>query len=199
MPSSVAEEPHPSFHYSNITPEGSVLGLTYGLTDFSPAASPNVSSNSSWASDANRPCSIYRYAHNHERHEELAFSLSAVPEAGHPWTVGTAATDDRHPCARPRDAVAGSPVHSDAPLHRYMAVVQAHEFLAFALESSSQDQPTQQPHLTPQKLIKEPPSTRLTFYAPGVDALEDGEDIEVTESMLLNLYAPQNPIYKHVC
>ncbi|KAG7293662.1 hypothetical protein NEMBOFW57_003717 [Staphylotrichum longicolle] len=200
MPSSVAEEPYPSNHYySDITPEGSVLGLTYGLADPSPAASPNVSSNSSWAADANRPCSIYRYAHNHERHEELAISLSAAPEPGHPWTVGPATADNRHSFARAPDAKAGCLSHSDAPMHRYMNVIQAHEFLAFALESSSQAQPPpQQPHhLNPPEPAKEPPSTRWTMHASGVDALEDGEDIDVTEeSLRLNLQQQQREKYQ---
>lgn len=176
-----------------------MLGLTYGLTDPSPAASPNVSSNSSWAADANRPCSIYRYAHNHERHEELAISLSAAPEAGCPWTVEPATADDRHSFARAPDARAGCLAHSDAPMHRYMNVVQAHEFLAFALESSSsQTQPPPQPrHLNPPEPTKEPPSTRWTLHASSVDALEDGEDIDVTEeSLRLRQYVSQSPIHK---
>jgi len=199
MPSCIAEEPFSPHLYANITPEESVRGLTFGLADNSSAASPNVSSNSSWASDANRPSSIYRYAHNHERHEELAISLSAVPEAGYQWTVGTAAADDKHPFTKLPDAAARSLAHSDAPLHRYMANIQAHEFLAFALESSSQDQPTQQHPLPSPKHTKETRSPLLMLNASGVDAIEDGEDNDVTEeTTLLKLYVCQNPFRKHV-
>jgi hypothetical protein len=192
MPNSVAEEPFSPHFYANITPEDSVLGLTYGLTDVSPAASPNVSSNSSWVSDANQPSSIYRFAHNHERHEELAISLSAVPDAVYPWTVGNATADDRPPFAKAPDVgVNRSFAHSDAPLHRYVSDVHAHELLAVALKSS-QDQPTQQHPIPPPKHNKVTRSTIL--LSGGVEAIEEGEDADVTEELARSLlYVFQNP------
>ncbi|KAL2195575.1 hypothetical protein P885DRAFT_7628, partial [Corynascus similis CBS 632.67] len=61
--------------FVDITPEDSLFGTTTHIDDGSLPASPNVSDNSSWASDTNLPLSVRRYIQNHERHEALLLSL----------------------------------------------------------------------------------------------------------------------------
>ncbi|KAL1837775.1 hypothetical protein VTJ49DRAFT_3411 [Mycothermus thermophilus] len=71
--------PQSPFHPAMIiTPEASLLDPSSSPpAPTSPPRSPNLSTNSSWATydDAKQPSTLERYIHNHERHEHLALSI----------------------------------------------------------------------------------------------------------------------------
>ncbi|AEO59534.1 hypothetical protein MYCTH_2034916, partial [Thermothelomyces thermophilus ATCC 42464] len=65
----------PGHAFTSITPEDSLDGAAIALDNDSPPASPDVSTNSSWASNTDRPFAVGRYVHSHERHEALLLAI----------------------------------------------------------------------------------------------------------------------------
>lgn len=125
--------------FVDITPENSVFGPTYGLPT-TLAASPNISSNSSGTSDAAEPSSLERYLQSDERHEEIALSIPVAPEECH---TGTAKSPSDEMCSEldTEPTLSGdSHPSTEAPIHRYVADLQLHEWRALILEQYGRPQ-----------------------------------------------------------
>jgi hypothetical protein len=171
--------------FADITPESSFHIPTSGL-DVALFESPDVSVNSSWASNLDQPFSISRYLGNHERHEIILLSLSATPHravSSIPHALDTSRASDEPGSAEEQSnplrlgsmqKETGS-TPNDGPLYRYLTNVQPHELLSLALEGKGR--PTAQ---------EQARDTRKTDSSISLSAtLNDGEQPEEDEETAL--------------
>lgn len=176
---------HPTF--ADITPESSVYIPTSGL-DVALIESPNVSVNSSWAVNLDRPFSISRYLGNHERHETILLSLST---ASHrplpsiiPHTLDTLRTSDEPGSAEEQsnplrlesmqEKTGFTP--NDGPLYRYLTDVQPHELLSLALKGKGYPTVQEQAPFSHQETRKTDSSISLSATMGGREQPEEDEE-----------------------
>ncbi|KAK4032418.1 hypothetical protein C8A01DRAFT_50787 [Parachaetomium inaequale] len=171
----------PSHAFADITPEDSLYGPTSDLSD-TPAVSPNVSNNSSWASNPDQPFSVGRYIRNHERHEVVLLALSAGhqflkqcrPQALHTLPPSNGLEDDDEGFGASEDDEGFEPLPKDDPIHRYVTDVQPHEQLALALERP--DQKESPPQHTDSTTPGHKTSSSISLSAGQVVEEEEEED-----------------------
>ncbi|KAH6651357.1 hypothetical protein F5144DRAFT_589591 [Chaetomium tenue] len=170
---------HQSF--ADITPESSVYIPTasLGVAIFE---SPNVSVNSSWESNLDKPFSIRRYLGNHERHEMILLSLSVAsqrPVSPIPDALNTSLPSDKPRGAGEQSNALGlekgtGPTPNEDPLHRYITDVQPHELLSLALEQKGH--PPTQAQSTQQDTQKTESSISLSATLDAGERLEPDDD-----------------------
>ncbi|KAK4135929.1 hypothetical protein BT67DRAFT_440809 [Trichocladium antarcticum] len=139
-----------------------------------PTDLPNVSSNSSWTSTPSQLFPLDRYIETPQRHEEIAFALSAVPPHAHEASaLGPSDTaQPLHWPAKPKPHVECPSITNGTPLHRYLAdVSQAHEQLALALEH-----PSHRTQATPPPAISSP--------VPSISLSQGGADEDDTNLVI---------------
>ncbi|KAL2174177.1 uncharacterized protein P884DRAFT_315268 [Thermothelomyces heterothallicus CBS 202.75] len=137
----------PGHAFTNITPEDSLDGAAIALDNDSPPASPDVSTNSSRASNTDRPFAVGRYVHSHERHEALLLAISCAFQCPGPSTSNAPSTpapdrgqEEEEEEEENDDAVSSARDNKTehdrlepaaaGPLRRYLSEAQTHEQLA---------------------------------------------------------------------
>ncbi|KAK3299773.1 uncharacterized protein B0H64DRAFT_351109 [Chaetomium fimeti] len=192
----ILKEPEPSFHrtFADITPESSVY-IPASSVGVPLIESPNVSVNSSWASNLDRPFSIGRYVSNHERHETILLSLSAAPRRPIPPIPDVSntlppsnkpGTEERLGPFEIESAEKGIP--NDSSLHRYLTDIQPHELLSVALEQKSHhpsERKAQRPHQDSQKTDA---SISLSATLSGGEQLEQVDVIPSPTEVMRRSY-----------
>ncbi|KAK4249024.1 hypothetical protein C7999DRAFT_13063 [Corynascus novoguineensis] len=147
----ISNEPRLSYRtFVDITPEDSLFGTTTDIDDGSLPATPNVSDNSSWASDTNLPLSVRRYIENHERHEALLLLLANdAPLCAEARAVNARNQPAQYPYPSEEADILDTPEHgrwdggdlespTPNPLRRYLRELQPHEQLALGHERQGQ-------------------------------------------------------------
>jgi hypothetical protein len=172
--------------FADITPESSFHIPTSGL-DIALFESPDVSVNSSWASNLDQPFSISRYLGNHERHEIILLSLSPAPHRAVsfiPLALDTSRASDEpgsgeeqsNPLrlgSMPKET--GS-TPNDGPLYRFLTDVQPHELLSLALEGKGHPTAEEQARSSHQDTRNTDSSISLSATLGGGKRLEEDEE-----------------------
>lgn len=186
-PRSISREPQ-SLHqtFADITPESSVYIPTASL-DVAIFESPNVSVNSSWESDLDRPFSIRRYLGNHDRHEIILLSLSVAlqrPVSFIPDALNTSPPSNEPRITEEQSGPLGlefgrkgtGPTANDGPLYRYITDAQPHELLSLALEQTGHSLTQTQAQCPQQDTQKTESSISLSSTLDGGERVEQDND-----------------------
>ncbi|KAH6853147.1 hypothetical protein B0I37DRAFT_1049 [Chaetomium sp. MPI-CAGE-AT-0009] len=184
----ISVEPQPlHYAFADITPESSVYTPTSSL-GVPLLESPNVSVNSSWASDLGRPFSIGRYMSNHERHETILLSLSTAPRRTMssipdvstilPPSKELGGADERSGPSGLEFPERETP-HNDQ-LYRYLTDFQRHELLSVGFERKSHQPSETKAPCSHQDSHKTASSISLSASLDGGEQLAQDDDAAFT-------------------